>query len=464
MSTVSSLSSSAVNSQIATVTKRLEAPITNLQNQISSDKAIISTWGSISGAVSSLSSSLGNIKNLSTINNRAVTSSNTAAVTASVSASAATGTYNLTSISLAKGQELYSGLISSAGSTLSGGAGTLAVTLATGKSETISLGSGSMTLTNIAAAINKQAGGVKASLIGTSTGTRLVLNSSDTGASAAFSVSGTGALSQFAYSTATPGTEVLAQTAANASLILNGIPITSTTNTLGSAVAGVTISLVGSGSATLSVSSSPAGLSSNLSSVSTGLNAAISAISTATKFVSAKSSSTAASSASAKTGPLLGNFSATNLKNQLMSAVSTLESSGLSANAIGLSITSTGGVSFNSTAFSSAYAKNPTSVGSLVSKLYTSLSNITSSAIGASSGTSSTTGTSITGFISAQTASLNASVSSIDQQITLMTQQSSATLKNLAAQYTTAENKSSSASITQAYLSIFLGNSSSSSG
>ncbi|MBU6448639.1 MAG: flagellar filament capping protein FliD [Rhodospirillales bacterium] len=462
MSTVSSLSSSAVNAQIATVTKRLEAPINNLQNQIASDKAIISAWGSISGAVSSLSDSLANIKNLSTINSRSVTSSNTATATATVNATAATGTYNLTSISLAKGQELYSGLISSAGSTLSGGAGTLAVTLTSGKSETISLGSGSMTLNKIAAAINKQAGGVDASIIGTSAGARLVLNSSSTGASAAFSVSGTGALAQFAYSTATPGSEVLAQTAANASLSLNGVPITSTTNSLGSAVAGVTISLVSSGNAALSVSSSPAGLSSNLSSVATSLNAAISAIASGTKFASAKSSSAAASSASAKTGPLLGNFSATNLKNQLMSAVSALESSGLSANAIGLSITSTGGVSFNSTAFSSAYAKSPASVGSLVSKLYTSLSAIASSAIG-TSGTAATSGTSITGFISAQTTSLNDSVNSIDQQITLLTQQSSATLKNLANQYTTAENKSSSASITQAYLSIFLGNSSSSS-
>ena len=462
MSTVSSLSSSAVNSQIATVTKRLEAPINNLQSQITSDKAIISAWGSISGAVSSLSDSLANIKNLSTINSRSVTSSNTAAATASVSATAATGTYNLTSISLAKGQELYSGLISSAGSTLSGGAGTLAVTLASGKSETISLGSGSMSLTKIAAAINKQAGGVDASIIGTSAGARLVLNSSSTGASAAFSVSGTGALAQFAYSTATPGSEVLAQTAANASLSLNGVPITSTTNSLGSAVAGVTISLVSSGNAALSVSSSPAGLSSNLSGVATSLNAAISAIASETKFASAKSSSAAASSASAKTGPLLGNFSATNLKNQLMSAVSALESSGLSANAIGLSITSAGGVSFNSTAFSSAYAKSPASVGSLVSKLYTSLSAIASSAIG-TSGTAATSGISITGFISAQTTSLNDSVNSIDQQITLMTQQSSATLKSLAAQYTTAENSASSASITQAYLSIFLGNSSSSS-
>ncbi len=460
MSTVSSLSSSAINSEIATVEKRLEAPITNLQTQITSDKALISAWGSIGGAVSTLSDSLSNIENLSTINSRGITSSNSAVVSATVAASATTGIYNLTSISLAKGQELYSALLGSAASTLSGGAGTMAIALANGKSETISVGSGSLTLNGVAAAINKQAGGVKASVIGTSTGARLVLASSGTGSATSFSVSGTGALAQFAYSSASAGNEVLAQSARDATFTLNGIPITSTGNTLGSAIAGVTFSLASSGNALVSVSSSPAGLSNNVSAVATGLNAALSAIGTEIKYTGSSSKS---SSSSAKSGPLLGNFSATNLKNEMLSAVSSLQASGVSANAIGLSITSSGGVSFNSTAFSSAFSKNPAGVENLVSQLYTSLSSITSNAVGTSSN-SSTSGTSMTGFISAQTDSLNNSINSIEQQITLMTKQSSATLTELANQYTVAEGKASSASITKAYLNIFLGSSSSSSG
>ena len=111
MSTVSSLSSAAINSNISAVTKRLEAPITSLGTQVAADKALISAWGSISGAVSSLSDSLVHIQNISTINARAATSNNTLVATATANASAATGTYNLTSISLAKGQELYLSLI-----------------------------------------------------------------------------------------------------------------------------------------------------------------------------------------------------------------------------------------------------------------------------------------------------------------------------------------------------------------
>lgn len=460
MSTISSyLSSSAISSEISTVEKRLEAPITALGSQVSSDKALISAWGSISGAMSSLSNSLSGIQNLSTINNRAVTSSNTAVATATVGNTAMAGTYSLTNVSLAKGQEVYSNLISPSG-TLTGGAGGMTISLKDGKSETISLGSGSLTLNGLATAINQKAGGVKASIVGTSTGSRLVLNSSGTGSSAAFSISGTGALKQFNYSSATntgASGEVRVQQAANATLSLNGVPITSANNTLSSAVAGATISLVSSGNATLSVSSAPTGLSSNLSSVVSGINSALSAISSQTKFTSTKSSG---SSVASSAGPLLGNFSASNLQNELMTAISSLAASGLSASQVGLSISSSGKVSFNNASFASVYAQNPTSVGAVVSKLYSSLQTISSGAIGKSSA-GSTSGTNITGFINAQTTSLNSSINAIQQQITQISKQASATLKTLSNEYTNAVNQASSANITTAYLSIFLGNSSS---
>lgn len=461
MSSISSyLNSSAISSEISTVEKRLEAPITVMNDQITSDKAMISAWGSISGAMSSLSDALSGLQNLSTINNRAVTSSETSVATATVGNSALAGTYDLTNISLAKGQEVYSGLISSTGGTLSGGAGDMTIALKGGKSETISLGSGSMTLSDLATAINKQAGGVKASIVGTSEGSRLVLQSSGVGSGAAFSVSGTGALKQFDYSSATntgANGEVRAQAASNATLTLNGIPIHSNTNTLSSAVAGATISLASSGNTSITVSSAPTGLSSNISSVVSSLNSAISAISTETKFSSKKSGSSTTSSA----GVLLGNFSASNLQNEMMSAISSLAASGLSASQVGLSISSSGKVSFNNASFASVYAQNPTTVGSLVSKLYDTLKNITTGAIGASSA-NSTTGTSTTGFIDAQTTSLNNSINAIEQQVTQTSKQASATLKSLSSEYTVAEDKASSASITTAYLSVFLGNSSSS--
>lgn len=453
MSTISSyLNSSAISSEISNVTKRLEAPITSLGTQVAADKAIISSWGSISGAVSSLSDALSGIENLSTINNRAVTSSEASVATATVNNNATAGTYSLTNISLAKGQEVYSGLITGTGGTLSGGAGSMTISLASGKKETISLGSGSMTLSDLATSINKQAGGVKASVVSTTQGSRLVLNSSGTGSGAAFSISGTGALAQFSYSDTNAGSEVKVQSASNASLTLNGIPLTSETNTLDSAVAGVTISLASSGNASLSVSSAPTGFSSNLAGVASSLNDAIAAISAQMNFTSTKSGSSTSTTA----GPLLGNFSAASLKNELMNAVSSLQASGVTANQIGLSLSSSGKVSFNSASFASVYAESPTSVGNVISQLYTSLKTISASAIGSAKSGTSTSGT---GFIGAATTSLNASISTIQQQITHISAQASATLKELSNAYTVAEDKASSANITTSYLSIFLGHS-----
>ena len=469
MTSVGALSSSAISSQISTYEAKLQAPITQLQSQITADKADISAWGKISGSMSSLSKALSNIKDVASINSKTATTTANTVATVTASNSAASGTYNLTNVTLAKPQEIYSSLLGSGNSTLSGGKGSLVLTLQGGKSETVSIGSGSLTLNDVAAAINKQDGGVQASVIGTSAGARLVLQSSGTGSSAAFTVSGTGALAQFDFnpsSSAANSGEILAHAATNASLTLNGVPIVSPTNTLGSAVAGVTISLAGSGSASLSVISSPTNLSSAVQGVATDLNAAISAIAAETKYVPASSASSSSSNASATAGPLLGNFSATELKNELMTSVSGLVASGVSAGAVGLSINSSGAVSFNATSFGSEYAKNPTAVQNLVTNLYKTLNNITTGAIGGSGSATSSAGTATknTGFISQQTASLNAVITSINTQITQMTKQDAAALNILRTAYTQAETKASSASITQTYLSIFTGSSSTSSG
>lgn len=461
MTSVAALGSSQVSSEITTVEARLEAPVTSLKTQITSEQADISAWGAISGAVSSLSQALTNIENVSSISSRNVTTSDNTKVTATANNDAATGTYNLTSISLAKAQEIYSTELGSGAATLSGGAGSL-VFGSNGKNETIALGSGSLTLNQVAAAINKAGDGVKASVIGTSAGARLVMQSSSTGSSAAFTVSGTGALARFDYDPGSAHTgETVAQSAADATFSMNGVPITSSTNTLSSVVSGLTFALTGSGNAVVSVSSSPTNLSSSVEAVATSLNNAISTITLETKYVPASS----ASGTAAQAGALLGNFSATSLKNELLSSVSGLVASGVSAGAVGLSINSSGAVSFNTSSFASEYAAHPEAVQKLVGELYTTLNGISTKAIGTSSGTTSsgmhTAAT--TGYISTATASLNALISSIDSQITQITKQNAAQLSILEQEYTTAESKAYDASITQTYLSVFLGSSSSTS-
>jgi flagellar hook-associated protein 2 len=456
MSSVGSLGSAQVSSEIAQVEARLAAPITNLDNQIATDKADISAWGVISGAMSTLSKSLSGIKDVSSINALNVSSTTTTVATATAANGAQTGTFSLSNVTLAKTQEIFSALQGSGAAQLSGGTGSLTFTLKNGKTETVSVGSGSLTLNGVAAAINKAAGGVQASVVGTSAGARLVFQSSSTGSSQAFSVAGAGALSKFSFASGSSGTtETVFQSAADASLKLNGVPITSTTNSISSAVSGLTISLVGSGNTTINVSSSPSNLSAAVSTVATNLNAALSAIAKETKFVRPGSGSSG--SGSAKSGVLLGNFTAANLSNQLLTAVSDAAASGLSTNAIGLTVSSAGTVSFNSTTFAAAFAQNPTAVQSLVSQIHKTLSSISASAIGGSGSSTNSSGTTVknSGVIGAQTTSLQGVISSIDTQITQISKENSAQISLLINEFTIAENASTAASITQSFLSVF---------
>jgi flagellar hook-associated protein 2 len=444
---VSSLGSSQITSQIDTVETRLDAPIKQLQTQETTDKAEISAWGAIQGTVSSLSTALAGISDVSTINNRTASTSTPGVVSATAANTASLGQYDLTSVTLAKAQEIYSPVLGAASAALGAGSGSQSLTfsLKSGKTETVSVGSGDLTLNGIAAAINKLGGGVTASVLGTADGARLVLQGSATGSSQAFSVSGTGALAQFDYSASAAGTVTLAQKAANASLSINGVPVTETSNTVNTAIPGVSLSLAASGSTTLTIGSSPGGIAGAVGAVATSLNAAIAEIAKETLYKPATTTSSGSAS-SAQSGPLLGNFTASDLSNQLLTAVTGAAASGFSANAIGLSVSSTGAVSFNSATFATAYAQNPSGVIELVNQIYKSLHGATANALG-SSGSN--------GSINAQTQGYQASVTSITSQITAMNTANNAQLKILVDEYSLAEAAATSAETTQAYLSIF---------
>ncbi|OYV34803.1 MAG: hypothetical protein B7Z80_20255 [Rhodospirillales bacterium 20-64-7] len=462
MTTVSSLSSASISSALKTAQARLQRPITQLQNQAAVDQAQISAWGTIKGSVSSLAGALSNIADVGTVNTRVATSTASAVATATAAASATTGTYTLSGITLARPQEVYSAVKSSAGVSLGSGTGSLVFTLNSGKTETVSFGSGAHSLTSVAAAINAVAGGVRASVIGTSAGARLVLQGSASGSANGFSFAGGGALAGLKFSPGSGGSFTEPQAARSATLAINGVPVTSASNTLGSAVSGVTFNLLGTGSAVVKIASSAGSISNNLAAVATSLSGAIAAIAKQTKYVSAASASAAAASGTtAKSGPLLGNFTATDLANTLTSAVSGAAASGLSANAIGFGVGTSGAITFNAGTFATAYAANPNGVSALVSKLYADLNGVTTAALGSGGGTgggSATSGTGTgrqTGQIAAQTAALQSQVTALGTQETQIQKDNSAALEILVQQYTAAESIASNAQISQAYLSVF---------
>jgi len=350
------------------------------------------------------------------------------------------------------------------------GSATLKFTLQSGATETVTLGSSDTSLNSIAAAINKLGQGVKASVVGTSGGARLTFESSATGSSQAFSISGTGALAKFDYSASSPGSLSVAQAAKNAAFNINGVPVTSASNTVTTAATGVTISLAGSGSTSISVGSAPGGIAGAVSTVATNLNSAIAEIAKLTAYTPASSASGSSKTASA--GPLLGSFTATNIQNQLLNSVAGAAASGLSANAIGLTVGTNGAVSFNSSTFATAYAANPKGVTALVSQIYSNLNNVTTGALGSGGTTSGSGSTAITiasttknqGSIYAVTSGLQTTITSIGTQEATISANNNAQLQILVEEYTLAESAATTAQTTQAYLSLFTSTNSSSNG
>jgi flagellar hook-associated protein 2 len=210
-------------------------PLTALQTQQSVITAQQAAFTTFATKLGTLESAVTSLKNGSTFNGRAVTNSNTAALSASVTSGTPIGTYDVLVTELARAQ--VTGTTSThtdADTTVVASGGTLTIG---GKTVTIAAG---VTLQGLATAINGTADiGVTASVVRNGSNYQIALTGNETGASHAFTITNnlTGG-SGVAFS----GTN--AQSATDAAGTVNGIAFTSTTNQVTGAVPGATLTLV----------------------------------------------------------------------------------------------------------------------------------------------------------------------------------------------------------------------------
>jgi len=286
-----------------------QQPITQLNNQITSYQSKISALGTIQASlVSFQTAALGLSSN--TFNTPSATSSNTSAFTATATATATPGNYSLAVSQLAQAQSIVAtgqasantaigngtsttltfnfGTIS--GGTLSGGVYSGATFTGNGSTaKTVTIDSSNNTLTGIRDAINAANIGVTATIIndGTASPYRLVLTSSATGAanSMQISVSGDASLSSLlSYDPA--GTQNLTQSSAaqNASLTVNGIAVSKSSNAISDVIQGVTLNLAGTTTgSTLTVAN-------DVQSVTTSINTFVQAYNSVVNAVQAQTS------------------------------------------------------------------------------------------------------------------------------------------------------------------------------
>ncbi len=315
-----------VQSLISSLSAAYQQPITLLQNQEQSYQTTLSAWGSVQSALSSLQSAVTSLQSVTQVNNRTVNLSNSAAVSATVSSDAPLASYSLSNIVLAQSQSVYSQDFASAANTAVG-TGTLQIQVGSGTVTSIAINNSNDTLNGIAAAINDAHAGVGAAVVYDGTGYRLTLNGNNTGTANAFTVTAsgaTGSLAALSYAAGSSGASGMTQSQAalNASVTINGLTITSSSNTVSGAIPGVSLNLLqASGSSSLTVANDTASFVTSVQAFVSAFNTAMSTLNAVTAYVPGGAASSGSSGASGS-GPLIGNASIQGLRSQLLSLIS----------------------------------------------------------------------------------------------------------------------------------------------
>lgn len=215
-------------------------PIDKLNAKVTDYQAKISSFGTLSGLVSSFQSALGDLK--SSLQGYSATASDTNVFSATAASTAAAGSYSLVVSQLAQAQNLVA---AGQASDISAIAGTSAstVTFTVGTASTEITIPANATLQDIRTAINTANLGVTATIVndGSATPYRLALSASATGVSKGISsITPSGDDPAISNLLASLTQTVAAQ---DASFTVNGIQVTSASNGIAGAIQGVTLTL-----------------------------------------------------------------------------------------------------------------------------------------------------------------------------------------------------------------------------
>lgn len=326
--------------------------------------AKLSALGNIKSSLSSVQSSLEAMMKAADIRAYKPTVPEGAGFSASIITDASTGqtlaaagTYDIEVISLAKPQKLSSGAFDAKAEVGSGklsfawGEQTLDVDIAEGS-----------TLEQIAAAINKAAGGkgVNATIITASDGQHLVMNAVNAGTEGALKVTasgGDGGLSALTWDGISGG---MSQTiaATNARVRVDGFERESSSNTISDIIPGVTLNLTKAEEGTtraLTVTQDNSPLKINMQAFVSAYNATINLLKNSSTYDSANNK------ASTLTGDSMVRGLQQQLRNQLSSNVIDLKE-------LGLAVNKDGTLAFSASTFDKAIAQNPSAAELLLGK------------------------------------------------------------------------------------------------
>lgn len=263
--------------------------LTPITTQETSVNAEISAYGTLTSALTKLQTAAEALAD-SSLYESLTTSLSGSGVTAATTSEAEAGTYTVQVTQLAQAQSLTTSGVTSKTTAL--GTGTLTLQVGTADAVSITLDSTNNTLEGIRTAINASGAGVTASIVndGSDTPYRLVLTSDSTGTESEMTVTYSGtdstdeASSLFGYD-GSSGNMTQTVEALDAELTINGISITSQSNTVEDAVQGVTLSLSAAGSSqTLTISQDTDAIYDAISAFVTAYNSYVASVDTLTAY------------------------------------------------------------------------------------------------------------------------------------------------------------------------------------
>lgn len=403
MATVSSLGSGSgldLNGLLTNLMQAEQVPLLALQRKEASYQSRISALGTLKSVLSSLQTAASSlVPNIGTTAIAKYTTYNvsvadTSIATASATTGAVAGSYALEVSSLAQSQRLVTPAYASGSASTVIATGDLQIdfgklsggtyTADSARSKTITIDSTNATLGGLRDAINAANIGASATIVTGTNGAQLILSSNTTGLSNVIKLSGT--LAGFDYdpvsNTGTMTQDSLqgGQAASDATFKLNGIPATSSTNSVSGVLDGVTLNLLKTSAVLTPATVGPPATeatytpttvkvsSDSVGSLTTALNAFVKAYNDANKSMSDLGAYNATSGSA---GALQGNSTLRTARNQIRSLVFSATAGGSSPyqqlSNIGVSLGKDGSLSLDSAKLSKAVAADATSVANLVS-------------------------------------------------------------------------------------------------
>ena len=408
-----------------------QQPLKNLTTQEAKYQAKLSSLGSISGALSSLQVAAKALASASAVNNSASVSDSTV-LTVTAGSEAQAGKYSVTVNKLAQPQKLLAAGVSSSISAIGSNTVPTTLTFSFGTITGTPDGSGSYpspttfaanaaktpvavlitssnnTLAGIRDAINAAGAGVTASIIndGGASPYRLTITSNDTGLANSLKISSSddsavagtiGALLAYnpASTDGTAGVQKLSQTQAarNADLTIDGVHVTSASNTVAEAIQGVTLTLAKEATSQVTVARNTSGITTSLSALVNAYNAVNSAIARPT----------------AKGAVLQGDVGVLALQRQVVNLLGSVNNSGgayTRLSDLGITFQKDGSLVLDSAKLGTAMSANAASVAVLTSAIGQAIDTAATGLIGPS------------GPISSKTSSINLSIKAVGSRRT----------------------------------------------